>query len=91
MNLALVVIDVQRGLFEPQPPPADADAVIARINALADKAAKHNLAIGSIVAPVWPPVGGGLGFQPPLLPPSDWAMSCLMRLKVQLERLTWSR
>ena len=27
----------------------------------------------------------------PLLPPSDWAMSCLMRLKVQLERLTWSR
>ena len=37
-RLALVVIDVQRGLFEPQPPPADADAVIARINALADKA-----------------------------------------------------
>ena len=26
---------------------------------LADKAQKHNLAIGSIVAPVWPPVGGG--------------------------------
>ncbi|WP_394695604.1 cysteine hydrolase family protein [Pseudoxanthomonas japonensis] len=38
MNLALVVIDVQRGLFEPQPPPADADAVVARINALAQKA-----------------------------------------------------
>ena len=36
MNLALVVIDVQRGLFDPSP--ADADAVIARINALADKA-----------------------------------------------------
>ena len=26
---------------------------------LADKAASHGLAIGSIVAPVWPPVGGG--------------------------------
>lgn len=38
MNLALVVIDVQRGLFEPQPAPADADAVVARIDALADKA-----------------------------------------------------
>ena len=29
------------------------------IKRLADKARKHNLAIGSIVAPVWPPVGGG--------------------------------
>lgn len=38
MNLALVVIDVQRGLFEPQPPPAEADAVIERINALSAKA-----------------------------------------------------
>lgn len=38
MNLALVVIDVQRGLFEPQPAPADAEAVVARINALAAKA-----------------------------------------------------
>ncbi|CAN7226861.1 isochorismatase family protein [Pseudoxanthomonas sp. LjRoot168] len=38
MNLALVVIDVQRGLFEPQPAPAEADAVIGRINALADRA-----------------------------------------------------
>lgn len=38
MNLALVVIDVQRGLFEPQPAPADADAVIANINALSAKA-----------------------------------------------------
>ncbi len=26
---------------------------------LAEKASRHNLAIGSIVAPVWPPVGGG--------------------------------
>lgn len=38
MNLALVVIDVQRGLFEPQPPPAEADAVVERINALSAKA-----------------------------------------------------
>ncbi len=38
MNLALIVIDVQRGLFEPQPPPAEADAVVARINALSEKA-----------------------------------------------------
>lgn len=36
MNLALIVIDVQRGLFEPAP--ADADAVIERINALSAKA-----------------------------------------------------
>ncbi len=36
MNLALVVIDVQRGLFEPAP--ADADAVIERINGLSAKA-----------------------------------------------------
>src|SRR5690606_33088636 len=36
MNLALVVIDVQRGLFEPAP--ADADAMIERINGLSAKA-----------------------------------------------------
>ena len=36
MNLALIVIDVQRGLFEPAP--ADADAVVERINALSAKA-----------------------------------------------------
>lgn len=36
MNLALIVIDVQRGLFEPAP--ADADAVIERINVLSAKA-----------------------------------------------------
>ena len=36
MNLALVVIDVQRGLFEPSPP--DADVVIERINGLSAKA-----------------------------------------------------
>jgi sugar phosphate isomerase/epimerase len=29
------------------------------VKKLAEKAQQHNLAIGSIVAPVWPPVGGG--------------------------------
>jgi nicotinamidase-related amidase len=38
MNTALLVIDVQRGLFEPEPRPFEADAVIARINALAARA-----------------------------------------------------
>ena len=38
MNLALIVIDVQRGLFDPSPRPADADAVIDRINELAQRA-----------------------------------------------------
>jgi len=38
MNLALLVIDVQRGLFEPQPPPAEAGAVVERINALSAQA-----------------------------------------------------
>ena len=34
MNLALLVLDVQRGLFEPQPPPADAHAAVQPINPL---------------------------------------------------------
>jgi nicotinamidase-related amidase len=38
MASALVVIDVQRGLFDTRPPPAEAEAVIARINALAERA-----------------------------------------------------
>jgi nicotinamidase-related amidase len=38
MSLALIVIDVQRGLFDPEPRPAEADAVIDRINALAARA-----------------------------------------------------
>ncbi len=37
--------------------PIDADD--GEIKALADKALAKNLAIGSVVAPVWPPVGGG--------------------------------
>lgn len=38
MKTALMVIDVQAGLFDTDPPPADAGAVIDRINALADRA-----------------------------------------------------
>ncbi len=38
MKTALMVIDVQRGLFDTQPPPAEADAVIARINELSARA-----------------------------------------------------
>lgn len=38
---ALLIIDVQEGLFSPEPNPADADAVIARINLLADRARSH--------------------------------------------------
>lgn len=36
MKSALLVIDVQQGLFEP--PPADADAVVGRINQLCERA-----------------------------------------------------
>lgn len=43
MNLALIVIDVQHGLFEP--PPADADAVIAHINALSAKAREAGMPV----------------------------------------------
>ena len=38
MNTALLVIDVQAALFESNPPPGDADGVIQRINALAERA-----------------------------------------------------
>lgn len=38
MNSALIVIDVQRALFETSPPPFEAADVLARINALADRA-----------------------------------------------------
>ncbi len=38
MSLALLVIDVQRGLFETEPPPADAGHVVTRINGLAARA-----------------------------------------------------
>ncbi len=35
---ALLIIDVQRGLFDAEPRPFEADAVVQRINALADRA-----------------------------------------------------
>ena len=38
MSTALLVIDVQRGLFDSEPRPFEADAVIARINALTARA-----------------------------------------------------
>ena len=38
MSTALLVIDVQRGLFEAEPRPFEADAVIARINTLTARA-----------------------------------------------------
>ncbi|MFZ6724663.1 cysteine hydrolase family protein [Undibacterium sp. MH2W] len=38
MKTALLVIDVQRGLFDAEPRPYDADAVVARINALSERA-----------------------------------------------------
>ena len=37
-NAAVVVIDVQRGLFDVEPRPYEADEVVDRINRLADKA-----------------------------------------------------
>jgi nicotinamidase-related amidase len=45
MASALLVIDVQRGLFDTRPPPAEADAVIARINALAERARAAGAAV----------------------------------------------
>lgn len=38
MKSALMVIDVQRGLFDTQPPPAEAERVVGRINALTARA-----------------------------------------------------
>ena len=40
-------------------PHTSIDSSDDEIKQLADKADKHGLAIGSVVAPVWPPVGGG--------------------------------
>ncbi len=40
-------------------PHTSIDSTDDEIKALADKAASRGLAIGSFVAPVWPPVGGG--------------------------------
>jgi nicotinamidase-related amidase len=45
MRQALLVIDVQRGLFDPAPRPFEADAVVGRINALADRARAHGVPV----------------------------------------------
>jgi nicotinamidase-related amidase len=42
---ALLVIDVQRGLFDPEPRPFEADAVVARINALTARARAANVPV----------------------------------------------
>jgi len=38
VSTVLLVIDVQRALFDPEPRPFEADAVVARINALTERA-----------------------------------------------------
>lgn len=38
MRCVLLVIDVQRGVFESKPPPYEADEVVQRINSLAERA-----------------------------------------------------
>jgi nicotinamidase-related amidase len=45
MKPALLVIDVQRGLFDPQPRPFEADAVLGRIRALASGARKAGVPV----------------------------------------------
>ena len=44
-------------LFEPH---VNIDAGDDQLKALADKVRRRNLEIGSVVAPVWPPTGGGM-------------------------------
>ena len=44
-------------LFEPH---VSIDATDDQLKTLADKVRPRNLAIGSVVAPVWPPTGGGM-------------------------------
>ena len=64
MTSALLIIDVQRGLFDDEPRPYQADAVVERINALARRAREartpvvfiqHERATGSLVygSPSW--------------------------------------
>ena len=46
MTSALLVIDVQAGLFDGEKRPGDADGVISRINALAERARRRLDALG---------------------------------------------
>jgi nicotinamidase-related amidase len=45
---AVLVIDVQRGLFDPEPRPFEADAVVARINALTERAHRAGVPVAFI-------------------------------------------
>lgn len=45
MTTALLIIDVQRGLFDDEPRPYKADTVVERINALAGRARAHDVPI----------------------------------------------
>lgn len=42
---AVVVIDVQQGLFEPEPVPASAVEVVSRINRLTERARQHDVPV----------------------------------------------
>ena len=48
MKFALLVIDVQRGLFDEMPRPYEAAAVIERINGLTEKARRANVPVAFI-------------------------------------------
>ena len=48
MKTALLVIDVQRGLFDPAPRPFEADEVVRRINALTQRARAAGVAVAFI-------------------------------------------
>lgn len=45
MNPAVLVIDVQRGLFDREPRPYEADATVARINRLTDRARRAGIPV----------------------------------------------
>jgi nicotinamidase-related amidase len=45
MKTALLIIDVQRGLFDPEPRPFEADQVMRRINQLAAQARTHSVPV----------------------------------------------
>ncbi|PUA18751.1 cysteine hydrolase family protein [Glaciimonas sp. PCH181] len=45
MASALLVIDVQEGLFRPEPRPALADAIVMRINDLTSRAREHDIPV----------------------------------------------
>ncbi|QDQ25831.1 cysteine hydrolase [Chitinimonas arctica] len=48
MKTALIIIDVQQGLFDPSPRPYEADAVIQRINALSEQARAAHIAVAFV-------------------------------------------